>query len=224
MTNASKYRESGDFARDVLRANRDLVPAPFGAFDALDQTGSIATPLMAGFALTTALLVLTAADTFTRWPNATLLLLTISVVSLVMSVQAAQWARSFRVHPSDVQNWWPDMTDGQRAMCVEEVHRHHEARVMWSAVQRWTYRTGLVALLAGLTVALVPAVPPPGAEPISNIRWLAVAVSGIGVATELAWFAMRSATTRWGSKIKRDGLIYRAFKVPASVDAPERTT
>lgn len=225
MTSENERPESSDFARDVLRENRGLVPSPLGAFDALDQTGSIATPLMAGFALTTALLVLTTTAATFRWPNLALLLLTISVVLLVMSVQAAQWARSFRVHPGEVQHWWPNMTPGDRAMWQQEVARHHEARALWSSVQRWTYRPGLLALLAGLTVALVPPVPGPGAPSISQVRWAAVGVSCCGVLLEAIWIGMSIVTGKWGAKFdNRDGWIHRAFKVPIPDPVLEPTT
>ena len=86
MTDPRPARDPDDFATEVLRAHQELIPTPYGANDALDQSGSVATPLFAGFALTVAVLVIGSDDKF-RWPDLVLVCLAISFVALLMSVQ-----------------------------------------------------------------------------------------------------------------------------------------
>jgi hypothetical protein len=100
-------------ADDLLRAHKNWMPAPYGRYAAAEGSGAVATPLLAGFALTTVTIVLTGASNF-RWPDLVLALLTASVVSFVMCVQAAQWARTFRVDPREAAAWWPGLTDLDR--------------------------------------------------------------------------------------------------------------
>ena len=134
-------------------------------------------------------LVLTSASAF-RWPSMVLLLLTLAVVSLVMSIQAAQWTRTFRVRPEEVEPWWPNMSSMQRSGRVNEVLEHDRSRMLWSDRQRRTYRVGLLALLGGLAVALIPPAPAKGAPGVTGVRWAAVGVGFIGFALELAWIAL----------------------------------
>lgn len=177
--------ERRDFASEVLRQRRDLIPTPYGSYDAMESSGAVAAPLLAGFALTMAALVLTSPDRF-RWPNLVLLLLTVAVICLVMSVQAAQWTRSFRVRPKEVDEWWPEMTTLEFDDQKSELLAHHLSRKMWVGRQRTAYQLGIVGLLAGLAFALVPPNPAPGVA-VSNVRWLAVALAFVGFGLEVLW-------------------------------------
>src|SRR5688572_17976474 len=174
--------DPSEFVSALLRGRKDLIPGWYGEIDALEQSGSTATPLLAGFALTMASLVLTSAHSF-RLPDIVLVLLTVSVVSLVMSVQAAQWTRTFRVRPEEVQAWWPKMNADQRESCILDIREHHHLRKTWARRQRLTYRLGLLALLSGFAVALVPP------DSVSVMRWVAFGVGCFGFALELLWIA-----------------------------------
>ena len=159
---------------------------------------------MAGFALTMASLVLTSAAAF-RWPSMVLLLLTLAVVSLVMSIQAAQWTRTFRVRPEEVEAWWPMMSPLQRAGRVNEILKHDQSRILWSARQRRSYRLGILALLGGLAVALVPPVPATGTPGVSAVRWAAIFVGIAGFALELAWICVNALASKPMPKMSGPG-------------------
>jgi hypothetical protein len=148
---------------------------------------------MAGFALTMASIVLTSADS-SRWSNGVLLLLTIAVVSLLMSVQAAQSTRAYRVRPDGLLLWWPRMDEEDPAASKLELTTHDAKRQQWSTCQRVTYRIGLLALLAGLARALAPQTRAPSDDPISCVRWAAVADGALSFVIELAWTAKNVLT------------------------------
>jgi len=149
----------------------------------MDSSSTVATPLLAGFALTMATIVITNADKF-RWADWVLAHLTIAVVSLVMCVQAAQWTRTFRVRPWEVAEWWPEMDSSKQAILIDELVNHDERRQLWGGIQTWTYRIGVVFLLAGVAAALVP---PTRAGDISLARWIAIGVAGLAFVAEVAW-------------------------------------
>lgn len=199
------------FVAELLREHKDLIPSPYGEHAALDQSGSVATPLMAGFALTMATIVIASPQPF-RWSNPVLLMLTLAIVSLVMSVQAAQSTRAFLVRPDEIALWWPHMTAEQRKSRISEAVEHHRSRHRWSLRQRWTYRVGVLALLTGLTLALVPPEPGKGDDAISWVRWGAVAVGAVGVVVELAWT---------GKNALHDFRLWRQGEDAASVQGPE---
>lgn len=199
MTDTQPDGDGSDFIAELLRENKDLIPSPYGQHAALEQSGSVATPLLAGFGLTMATLVLTSPGTF-RWSNAVLLLLTVAVVSLIMSMQSAQSSRAYLVRPDEIAAWWPHMTTLQRKDRIVEAISHDRKRHRWSSIQRWTYRAGVLALLGGFALALVPPEPGKGDDPISWVRWAAVIAALLGLLAELVWTSRNALTDYKGTR------------------------
>jgi hypothetical protein len=130
--------------------------------DAFDATATVAAPLLAGFSLTLIGVVAQAPTAF-RWPDTALLLLTVTVLLLVMSVQSGFWARRYRAEPS-----------GRELPVVERTARQ------WMAVGRASYDGGLVALMLGLASVLAP---PAG----GTVRWVAAAIMAAAALGEVIW-------------------------------------
>jgi hypothetical protein len=173
-------------AEAILRTNRDLIPSPYGSVAATEASGSIAVPLLAGFALTIATIVITSPDKF-RWKDLTILFLVIAVVLFIGCLQAAQWARAYQVAPREAAAWWPGATQPQLGALETELRQHHSSRVTWVHRQQRTYRGGILALLLGLTSALVP---PGAADQVSLLRWAAVGVAALGSFAEFSWITL----------------------------------
>lgn len=171
-----------DVAAGIVKRNLDLVPFPYGEGAAAEGSGTTATPLFAGFALTVATLVIQNSTAF-RWPDVALLLLVTATLSLVVSVQAAQWTRAYRVTPREVVAWWPDA--GQHTSQLEdEIRGHHDIYVRWRERQAATYHLGLIMLLSAFAVALVP----PGE--LTTTRMIVVILAALGVVFELVWLLL----------------------------------
>lgn len=207
MLRGMSGHSSDRVAEEIVREHRRLIPNPYGEADGARGAGEVAAPLFAGFSLTFALLVLQDAERL-RWPNVVLLLAVIAASALVMSVQAAQWARSFCVTPWDAARWWPDASASEKGFLRKELIEHDRSYVAWRGRQTRSFHLGVVALLSALTVALVPPPAPPDGS-IPGLRWVVVVVAAVGVAAELAWVVVPWIANRsLGPRLR--GIRYRA--------------
>ena len=132
-------------------------PSPLGYANAIDSLGAVASPLLAGFSLASVIIVRDDAANF-RWPGAVTLALAVAAVLLVGAVQCAYNARQYLWSSADVADWWPDMQEGSDR---EQLLRDQQAEAFhrWEAWTKWTritYDLGILALLAGLALALPP--------------------------------------------------------------------
>lgn len=173
-------------------------PVRYGSAEAFTSMGTIAAPLLAGFSLAGFLQVLTLGSTDVRWRSAPLLFLMIAAACLILTVQAAFWARQHQVTPSDMTEWWPDWKQPYRArMLHREQAEHNAAFRRWSKLARVTYELGLLSLITALTLLAVP--PASKGDPL---RWIAVGVGVIVFCLELGWGFMtfRKSFRAGGSK------------------------
>lgn len=100
-----------------------------------ESVGNVAAPLLAGFSLTSVIMVSEDAGKF-RWPDAAIVCLTVAAITLIAALECSKYAY-----------------DG---------HPHAAGWYRWA---RASYHTGIVALLLGLGFVLAPlhAVGPPAA-------------------------------------------------------------
>ncbi len=178
--------------------NRWSVPSPYGAPAAVETLSTIAAPLLAGFSITLAGVIMQASERF-RYSSIALLLLTISAILLLLCVQCGFWARHYYTRPEEASAWWPDYEESteRRRMLFEEQHRSYPLFRLWSARARRTYSFGIVVLLLGIMVSLMPT----GAGWQTQVRWGAVIVVGLAALGELLWLA--SASQRTGKWLPR---------------------
>jgi MFS family permease len=159
------------------------VPRPYGYPDAVTTAGTIAAPLLAGFAITLTVLVIQNGPRMLA-PGLALILLSATVVALVAAVQFAFVARLYQVTPSEMLAWWPDSDDPARmAQLVKEQQQHRDKHRRWSAVFRRTYNLGVLLFLASVAVMLMP----PSHSHHQTERWIACAVLAVGFFGELGW-------------------------------------
>ncbi len=175
------------------------IPDPPGYPAALESAGSIATPLLAGFGFTFAGLVITNTGDF-RYVDCAAFLLVTATVFLIYAVQFGFFARQYSVAPAELEAWWPDLDVEERREQVR--NEQWEARGLyrkWSFRFRMTYHLGIVFLLAGLAVALIPKT---GANVIDlgGFRLAAVVVAVTAAATELVWIGSIAKERRAGKE------------------------
>jgi uncharacterized membrane protein len=151
--------------------------------------GGIAAPLLAGFSITLAALVLTSPQHF-RWTSLTLILLTGATVALIAALQLTFRALQFAVSPSEIEQWWPDADESDRKTMLQgEQGAHQCAYNKWANQARHAYNFGILFFLAGFTAALIPQ----GA--VSTGRLIAILSALAGVTVEFCWIA-NDATQR----------------------------
>lgn len=176
-------------------------PSPLGYGNAIDSVGSVASPLLAGFSLASVIVVADDAHHF-RWPGAVVLALAIAAVSLIGTVQCAFNARQYLWSASEVSSWWPDMEEGteREKLLRDEQEAFFYRWQMWARWTRATYAYGILALLAGLALALPPA---HGTGTQSSLRWVACGVAFAACAGEAAWIV--TVYWRGGPEARRRG-------------------
>jgi MFS family permease len=145
--------------------------------------GGVAAPLLAGFAVTLAGLVITAPKHF-RWQNATLVFLSLAAFALVAALQFTFRARQFAVTPREMADWWPDAYGEYRQEELRwELREHRREYKKWANLARYAYNFGLLAFAAGFTCAIIPR------GSISGGRLAAIILAIIAVIAEACWIA-----------------------------------
>jgi hypothetical protein len=152
-------------------------PFPLGQANAADAAGSVAAALFAGFSLTLIGLIVPDTGKF-RWPGVGLTLLATAAVLFIASVQCAFWAKEYAITPSDLDNWYGGMS-GRSKIAYQRGHQLNFRR--WVRRMNTIYRWGILFLLSGMAIALVP---PSSA---GAARLAAIAVIGLGFSVELLW-------------------------------------
>ena len=108
----------------------------------VDSVGNTTLPVLAGFSTASVVIVSDDAENF-RWPGWTILTLAISAVMLILAIQCGYHARIYLSERSDRK-------DGKKSPPLYENGR------FWTFATRWIYDIGIVALLAGLGLAVAP--------------------------------------------------------------------
>jgi hypothetical protein len=137
----------------------------------------VAAPFLAGFSLTLLGLLIPQSDTF-RLGDLALILLAAAAVCFIATVQCTFWARQYVVTPQEIEMWRPAYP-AERRIALQRLHKC--AFDIWSARSVWCYRAGILFVMAGVAVALVPE------GSVGLGRWLAILVLALGFVGELLW-------------------------------------
>lgn len=147
----------------------------------METMGTIAAPLLAGFAFASIGVILSTEHTL-RWADQALVLVVGAVLLFVTSLQATFNARRHYVPPDQWAAWLGLAPTAARR---GELQRRWSADLgvyrRWIEVARVTYNLAIVALLAATAVLLVPR------GHVAPWRAAAVALATLGALGELAW-------------------------------------
>ncbi len=162
---------------------------PLGYPASAQTVGGVAAPLLAGAAFTMTALLLTPADASAlgpRWTDVALTLFIGAGLLLVATVQASLWARRYMTDPQELADWYPEQIgDGKPNDWLRTVQGSYARRAgPWNKWTRYLYNAGILLLLAGVAVAVIPA------GEIAATRWIPIAVAWSGLAAELTWLAV----------------------------------
>jgi hypothetical protein len=147
----------------------------------METMGTIAAPLLAGFAFASIGVILSTQQTL-RWADQALVLVVGAVLLFVTSLQATFNARRHYVPPDQWTAWLGLAPTAARR---GELQRSWSADLRvyrrWTEVARVTYNLAIVALLAATAVLLVPH------GHVAPWRGAAIALATLGALGELAW-------------------------------------
>jgi MFS family permease len=147
----------------------------------METMGTIAAPLLAGFAFASIGVILSTQQTL-RWADQALVLVVGAVLLFVTSLQATFNARRHYVPPDQWTAWLGLAPTAARR---GELQRSWSADLRvyrrWTEVARVTYNLAIVALLAATAVLLVPH------GHVAPWRAAAIALATLGALGELAW-------------------------------------
>jgi hypothetical protein len=199
----------------VRRQGEDVwkVIEPLGYLDSIQAAGAFASPILAGASFTLAALTLQAGKPFSRWPDIALLGFVGAGLALIYAVQAIVWARRYTITPDDLARWYPADFAGDRPTAWLKRHQESHARqaLTWAGRSRGGYHAGILLLLVGVALALVP----PGH--IAAMRWVVIGVAVAGVAGEVGWIAL--ATYRSLRQSRLAGETFGQSASPLAGDA-----
>jgi hypothetical protein len=166
-------------------------PAPYGYAETVQSAGMVVAPLLAGFTITLIGLLLGSARSGVRYPDTALTVLVAAVAILLAAVQCAYAARQYVVTPAEIGAWWPGVDDpddrgelGQWWELRAEQLAHRKLHSLWASRFRLTYHGGIMLVLLGLAIVLVP---PEQMNDISPMPWVAVVLAGLAVVGEGTW-------------------------------------
>ncbi len=193
-------------------------PAYLGEPNATAARSSMATPLLAGFSITLLGVIAQQQDAF-RQPGMSIFLLCLAAVAFVMSVQCGFWARQYLVTPSEILNWYPGrlLSDPELQQAREDQHRGGRAYQMWERRAKTSYGVGLLGLLSGVCVALIPDAE--AAQP--GWRWAAAALASGMFLFELYWIFGARRKMKLDKAGKRSRVLDRWFSPVAALEDRE---
>ena len=168
-------------AEPVPRHPRWLTAYPLGEPEALKAMGSTSGPLLGGFALASAAVLVTSGDPppLADWA---LIAFVTAAAAFLFSVQFSTTALGFAATPEERLMWRPAARSDPAVLAdIERIQRMDtRLRLRYQARARWTYRAGLPALLTGLMLICVP-------DSLDWPRIIATAVTGAALLLELVW-------------------------------------
>jgi hypothetical protein len=131
-------------------------PDYYGRPAAIDATGTIAAPFLAGIGIALAVLVISNEEHFGAAGMA-LFALILATIALVACVESAFHARLYVVTPSELEEWRPDHAEAKRVEMLErEQDIARKAFDQWADRARRAYNVGIIAFSVGVVFLLVP--------------------------------------------------------------------
>ncbi len=163
--------------------NRWHAPEPYGYGPASASALFIAAPLLTAAALTLAGVVGGADDEF-QWPGPILLLLVISALALVASIQLAYHARLYLYSYDDLACWLGPKHVEANALKLKAKQKKDQEVWTWYQLRAiHAFNAGTVLLGLGVAAALVP----PGCGRQAGWRWTAAVVVLIATLVDAVW-------------------------------------
>jgi hypothetical protein len=171
------------------------VPGKFGYGEAVQSAGTVVAPLLAGFTIALIGLIVDTSNKGVGHRDLALLVLMAAAAALVLAIQCSYSARQYLTTPGELEAWYPELARAEPRepgpslsrpttywwMAREEQAAHANLHRRWSQRFRLAYHSGIVLVLAGLAITLIP----PGY--ISPIRYCAIGLAALAAIAETSW-------------------------------------
>ncbi|WP_406482683.1 hypothetical protein [Streptomyces sp. NBC_01615] len=178
------------------------VPNHFGYPKSVLMASSVGSPFLAGFSLTAAIVLISVkkedAPTLVDWSVAAF----VAAAGLfILAVHATYWARVYITTPKEMLDWWPEgLQRNYLPHLIEEQQDHWDGFDKWHSRAKWTYSFGVLALFAGLALAVFPGW---GA---TWGWWLAFGIASLAFAFEVFWqIVVVESCLRWEHRVQGGG-------------------
>ncbi|WP_330306219.1 MULTISPECIES: hypothetical protein [unclassified Streptomyces] len=178
------------------------VPWHFGYPKSVLMASSVGSPFLAGFSLTAAIVLISVkkedAPTLVDWSVAAF----VAAAGLfIFAVHATYWARVYITTPKEMLDWWPEGLQRNYLPClIEEQQDHYDGFDKWHSRAKWTYTFGVLALFAGLALAVFPGWGATGGW------WLAFGIASLAFAFEVFWqIVVVEGCLRWEHRVQGGG-------------------
>lgn len=185
------------------------VPYYYGGPKAIESMSSIAAPLLAGGALAFIGIVLQQQDAL-RFPGVVLLLSLLALLALIFAIQCGYWARQHTVTPWEIEQWWPDLSEGERLQRVRaDWWQERSDYMIWARRTRLLFGVGLTLVWLALCTAVIPT----AADKESVLRWMVVSLCFIAAILEMLWLVV-------SNKPMRSSVLGRMIAGPIAAPPP----
>jgi hypothetical protein len=155
--------------------------------------GLVSAPLLAGFSLTLAVLVIQADDSF-HWAGCCVVLVCGRRAGIHRRRPVHVRARQYSVTPPEIEMWWKDPDEsGRREMLRREQRYYRREHESWARLARRAYDIGIVGFLFAVVVVLIPR---GGLGAATDARLAVVALAAAGCVAEVAWIGATSFSRR----------------------------
>lgn len=176
---------SADGNSDWKKRREDTwkVPWHFGYPKSVLMASAVGSPFLAGFSLTAAIVLISVKKADAP------VLVDFSIAAFVaaagmfiFAVHATYWARVYITTPKEILDWWPEgLQRKYLPRLIEEERAHWDGFDKWHGHAKWAYTFGVLALFAGLAMAVFPGW---GA---TWGRWLAFGIACVAFVFEFVW-------------------------------------
>ncbi|WP_232026267.1 hypothetical protein [Streptomyces lincolnensis] len=164
----------------------------------------VAAPLLTAAALSLAGVV-GGGDTHFRWPGPILLLLVVSAITLIASIQLSYHARLYLYSYDDLVNWYSETYVSKHKLTLwQKQQEDHEDWQNYNLAAVICFNVGTLLLGLGIAAALVP--PDDGRQ--APWRWTAAAISLLATVADGVWITYLH---RKVAKYPLDVLVRRAI-------------
>jgi len=182
-------------------------PSPWGNPAMVSAMGSVAAPLLAGFAVTFVTLTVQDPDKF-RYPSLVLFAGTLAALALLTAVQCSFAAQRYTVTPAELT----DFGLAGQAGIKREQWAYEYVRRAWSDRAIKAYNFGLIAFMVAIALLLAPKTGTAKGLVMPVVRWAAVVLACGGLTGEIGWWSLnKRAGQKWADTQTRQRVIDKVF-------------
>lgn len=210
-----------EFSREGWAKRRQdtwQVPNRYGFPTSVLMASSVGSPFLAGFSLTSAIVMIRVESKFAALADWSVILFVAAAGLFIFTVHATYWARLYIATPKEMLDWWPEkLNDRYLPHLIVEQRAQWEGFTKWHGLAKLAYNAAVLCLFAGLACAAYP-----GAckDFSSGARWFAFAVACCAFVFEVFWQYTVRRCLSWEER-KQKGVTKKPWFVRLRGEPPD---